>query len=63
MIPKPPVLSGQHYDYLVHALERYKDNSRGGNVMGAFAMSLSDADIEALANYYGSQDGLETLKK
>ena len=59
--PAPPILAGQHADYLVHALKQYKDMSRGGNVMTAFAATLNDADIELLANFYASQEGLQTL--
>jgi cytochrome c553 len=61
--PAPPILAGQHEDYLVYALNRYKDGARSGNVMNAFAAALSDADIKLLASYYASQDGLHTLDK
>lgn len=60
--PAPPTLAGQHADYIVHALNAYKDGSRSGNVMNAFAATLSDADIEMLAKFYSSQEGLHTLK-
>jgi cytochrome c553 len=60
--PAPPTLAGQHADYLVHALKQYKDGSRTGNVMAAFAATLSEADIEMLAEFYAAQDGVETLK-
>lgn len=63
VVPQPPVLAGQHADYLVHALHQYKDQTRSGSVMVAFAATLSDADIELIADYYASQDGLETLKQ
>lgn len=60
--PAPPVLAGQHEDYLVYALKQYKDGSRSGNVMSAFATTLSEADMEMLAAFYASQDGVETLE-
>ena len=60
--PKPPTLAGQHSDYLQHTLHQYKDGTRSGNVMTAFAATLSDADIEAIADFYASMDGLETLE-
>ena len=60
--PKPPTLAGQHSDYLQHALHQYKDGTRGGNVMTVFAANVSDADIEAIADFYASMDGLETLE-
>ena len=61
--PTPPVLSGQHLDYLVHALNQYKSGVRTGNVMTAFAATLSDADIEALATFYSGRDGVYTADK
>jgi cytochrome c553 len=63
VIPQPPTLAGQHVDYLEHALNQYRDGSRGGTVMGVFVASLSDADIATLARYYASQDGLQTLQE
>lgn len=60
--PAPPTLAGQHEDYLLHALNRYKDGTRGGNVMTAFAATLSDADMKTIAKFYASQDGVKTLK-
>ena len=59
--PTPPTLAGQHEDYLVYALERYRDGSRSGNVMTAFASTLTDADIAMIAAFYAAQDGLNTL--
>lgn len=61
VMPTPPVLAGQHEDYLVYALQQYKDGSRSGNVMSAFAATLSEADMEMLAAFYAAQDGVETL--
>lgn len=63
VVPQPPVLAGQHADYIVHALNQYRNGERSGNVMLAFAANLSDADIQLIANYYASQDGLETLEQ
>lgn len=60
VIPKPPVLSGQYLDYLVHALNSYKNGERYGNVMNAFAATLTDDDIDALARFYSERDGLYT---
>ena len=60
MTPQPPTLTGQHQDYLKNALQQYRDGSRSGTVMTAFAATLSDADIEAITRYYASQDGLFT---
>ncbi len=59
--PAPPVLAGQHADYLVHALQQYKDGTRSGNVMAAFAANLSAADMELIARFYAAQEGVKTL--
>ena len=63
VIPRPPVLSGQQADYLVHALKQYKDGERPGNVMNAFAANLSEADMKALAEFYAARDGVLTPEK
>lgn len=63
VVPQPPVLAGQHEDYLVHALRQYKDGTRSGNVMAAFAAPLTESDIAMIADYYASQDGVKTLQK
>lgn len=59
--PAPPVLSGQQPSYLTHALGQYKEAARGQNVMNAFAAGLAPADMERIARFYGSRDGLTTL--
>lgn len=61
--PTWPTLAGQHEDYLVHALEQYRDGQRKNGVMMPVAGMLSDADIEILARHYAGLDGLETTKK
>lgn len=63
VVPRPPVLSGQHRDYLEHALNEYKNGNRPGNVMTAFAATLSDDDIAVLAEFYSRRDGLKTQGK
>jgi len=60
VMPVPPVLSGQHQDYLKSALEQYQEGARSGTVMSAFAATLSEDDIEAVTLYYASQRGLFT---
>lgn len=63
VVPKPPVLSGQQSDYLVHALNQYKSGARSGNVMLAFAAQLSADDMERIAAFYSSRDGVYTPEK
>lgn len=60
VVPQPPTLSGQHQDYLKVALQQYRDGSRSGTVMSAFAATLTDEDIEAITHYYASQPGVFT---
>lgn len=61
--PSWPTLAGQHEDYLVHALKQYRDGSRKNAVMMPLAANLSDAEINALAEWFASLEGLETTKK
>ena len=58
--PTWPTLAGQHEDYLVHALNQYRDGTRGDQVMVQMAVALSDADVDLLARYYAGLEGLET---
>lgn len=60
--PKPPTLAGQHEEYLEHALRQYKDGTRSGNVMVAFAATLSDEEIKVISDFYAAMDGLKTLE-
>jgi len=50
-----PKLGGQHPDYIVKALQAYKNGTRNNATMRAIAASLSEEDMKALAEYYGSQ--------
>jgi len=54
--PKPPVLAGQHADYLEQALTSYRNGRRKNAVMDGMAQALkSDADVKELAAYFASQ--------
>lgn len=55
--PENPILAGQHYDYLVRALEDYKSGKRNNAIMKGFAASLSQQDIEDLAAWFSSREG------
>lgn len=59
--PTYPVLAGQHQDYLAQALRDYRDGSRKNPIMAGMAAALSDEDIENLAEYYASMEGLKDL--
>jgi len=52
--PQYPRLAGQYADYLAHALHEYKKGERKNPIMGGFATTLSDKDIEDLAAYFAS---------
>ena len=58
--PAWPTLAGQHEDYLVHALNQYRDGSRKDVVMASLAAGLSDETVALLAAYFASLEGLET---
>ena len=55
-----PNLAGQHKSYLVQALNGYRSGSRKNPIMAGFAAALSDADIQAIAEYFSTQQGLFT---
>jgi cytochrome c553 len=50
-----PKLGGQYRDYLVYALESYRNGTRANAIMQGFATTLSDEDIEDLAAYFAAQ--------
>jgi cytochrome c553 len=60
--PKPPVLAGQHEDYLVEALKSYKNKRRKNVVMNGMAQLLAtENDIGVVAEYFAHQPSpLET---
>ena len=58
--PDFPRIAGQHYDYLVKVLKRYKSGERKNAIMSPQAANLSRRDIEDLAAYYSRQHGLVT---
>ena len=56
MNPKPPVLAGQHVDYLEQALTTYHNGRRKNVVMDGMAQLLkTDEDIKIVAAYFASQ--------
>lgn len=60
--PTWPTLAGQHEDYLVHALNQYRDGTRKDPVMAPLVAALTDSEVKLLAKYYSRLDGLETSK-
>ncbi len=56
MTPTPPILAGQHEDYLEQALTQYKNGRRKNAVMGTMAQLLkTEDDIKAAAEFFASQ--------
>jgi cytochrome c553 len=60
--PDTPKLAGQHADYIVKSLQGYKSGTRKNPVMAPMGANLSQRDMEDLAAYFSSQQGLTTLK-
>jgi len=52
--PKIPNLAGQKKDYLITAINAYKNDKRKDPMMGMAAKPLTDADIADLAAFYSS---------
>jgi cytochrome c553 len=59
--PIYPNLAGQHEDYLVKALADYRAGRRSNAIMAPMAVNLSNQDIEDLAAWFASQEGLKDL--
>jgi cytochrome c553 len=60
--PAWPTLAGQHEDYLVHAMNQYRDGTRTDPVMSPMVAALTDDDVLLLARYYSRLPGLETTE-
>jgi len=57
-----PRLAGQNADYIIHSLHAYQKGTRKNAMMSPMAAPLTPAEIEDLAAYFSSQQGL-ILKK
>ncbi len=53
--PVYPRLAHQNRDYLVKQLRNFRDGKRKSDIMNEQAAGLTDAEIEALAEYFASQ--------
>ena len=60
--PDIPKLAGQKADYLVRALQGYKNGARKNPIMAPMGAYLSQRDMEDLAAYFSQQSGLKTSK-
>ncbi len=62
--PMYPDLAGQHPDYIVQALEEYKDGERKNPVMVAMVVPLTERKMWIVAHYYASlKPALKTLPR
>ena len=52
--PNNPSLAGQQKNYLIKAMKDYRDGKRKDPMMNSMMSSLSDQDIENLAEFYSS---------
>lgn len=55
LAPKPPILAGQHEDYLEQALRAYRNGRRKNIIMSGMAQSLKEEDINVVAAYFAAQ--------
>jgi cytochrome c553 len=60
--PDIPKLAGQQADYIVKSLQGYKAGTRKNPVMAPMGANLSQRDMDDLAAYFSSQQGLVTFK-
>ena len=56
--PDFPRLAGQHEDYLIESLRKYKNGQRANAIMKGFAAMLSEQGVRNIAAYYARQKGL-----
>lgn len=55
-----PRLAGQHANYLAHSLNAYKSGDRKNAIMQGMVAGLSEQDIEDVAAWFSSQQGVIT---
>lgn len=52
-----PMVGGQHAQYIISALQAYKDKTREHGTMQAQAANLSDQDMADIAAFFGAMEG------
>lgn len=52
-----PMVGGQHPQYIITALQAYKDKNRAHGTMQAQAANLSDQDMADIAAFFGGMEG------
>jgi cytochrome c553 len=53
-----PRIAGQHEDYLLRALQHYKNGKRKNAIMQGQVANLSKRDMQDLAAFFSGQQGL-----
>jgi len=56
--PLYPHIGGQYRDYLLHSLRGYKSGERQNAIMQGMVAALSDEDMQDLAAYFASLEGV-----
>jgi len=59
--PQYPKLAGQYADYIEHSLRAYKSGDRKNPIMAGIVTTLNEQDIEDLAAWFSSLEGLKDL--
>jgi cytochrome c553 len=59
VMPGVPALTGQHADYLVHAMEAYRNGERSNSTMGPVVAKLTVKEVKLLADYFAMQKHLK----
>lgn len=59
--PQYPRLAGQYADYLAHAMRAYQKGDRNNVIMVGMMSALSEEDINDLAAFYATKEGLIDL--
>lgn len=59
--PQFPIIAGQYKDYLYKSLKDYKAGVRKNPIMAGIVAALEDQDMQDLAAFYASQEGLGTI--
>lgn len=59
-----PTLTGQHADYIEHALEGYRSGARKNGIMAPFASQLKPEEIKEVAKFFSQQKpALQTVPR
>jgi cytochrome c553 len=54
-----PKIAGQHEDYMIASLHKYKNGKRANPIMAGMAAALSEEDIKNVSAWYSHQSGLQ----